>query len=601
MELFGNLKITRLADLAVIEKAPENIDIVEIEGPINVTASPMVTPETVQPASAQPDPSQSSNNVIEIMPKKRGKRSTKKKGDEFFSEDELLYMNSTGSSEEEDLPSGEYKKRGAPAAKDDEVALFDGVNGVDEVLYGEVEYQEDPENLHPAEVAARYQSTQKGPLEVTDGQILKDLRKLVFSVPLLHQEEVSKYFNQIDQCVFPTVYSILDTSMVYFEEVVQVVIKVAAGNTYGKNIYEKGNPDDETEMSKRTDLRGTYKPHEIRFLKNSYNLFRLFAHKTTQDNNPEYKGTLPVTIKKAMTESAFIRGVYEDIISDFVNYTKHYDELHWLALDAKIRQDHDEYHRLTDIMILIDRKLKLNKSAYYMTREARRIYQKYMELRASIITPYLRSVYSTAKKTARNPHQMLDNFQNGSIGLMRAVSCYSVKRLASFASVAKWWIKQMMLLSIKEDANFVKLPVSTWQAYTQLEKARNKVGAAEPDLEAIAKEAKMPLKKVKAVYYTVKISQVYSLNRTYDAEEKLTLEDIMTNEDRLGGEIDPFISLLRDYCVDSNLTEKELKIMALRHGMVDLIENKETTTEDRLHETMIQNLATLGYNYKYAT
>lgn len=577
MESFGTLKILKLSDLTEIKIEPK----------------PVEPPKKLKPGPKKKKIIKSKNNVVEIKPltRKRRKKST---GDDYFSEDELLYMNNSNSSEEEALP--DMGNRGQNA--DEEVALFNGVNGVDEVLYDGVEYQEDLDNLHPAEVAARYQATQKGPIGGSDEQILKDLRKLVFSVPLLPQDEVSKHFNQIDLCVFPTVYSILDTSMIYFEEVMQVVIKVAAGNTYGKNIYEKGNPDDETETSRRTDLRGTYKPHEIRFLKNSYNLFRLFAHNTVKDENPEYEGSLPVTIQQAMTESAFIRGVYEDILSDFVNYTKQYDELHWLALEAKLRDDHDEYHRLTDIMILIDKKLKLNKSAYYMSREARRIYYKYMELRAAIITPYLRSVYSTAKKTARNSHQMLDNFQNGSIGLMRAVSCYSVKRLASFASVAKWWIKQMMLLSIKEDANFVKLPVSTWQAYTQLEKAKAKVGA-DDNLEEIAKEAKMPLKKAKAVYYTVKISQVYSLNRTYDSEEKLTLEDIMTNEDRLGGEIDPFTDLLRDYCLDSYLTEKELKIMALRHGMVDLINDKEPTMEKKIQETMIQNLATLGYNFRY--
>ena len=577
MESFGTLKILKLTDLAFVKIIPE--------------------PEVKRKPDPKKPVKKTKNKVTEIspLPKKRRKKSST----EYFSEDELLYLNSTNNSDEEDLP--DIGPRGNSSSDKDEVALFAGVSGVDEVLYGGVEYQEDLDNLHPAEVAARYQANQKGPIGGSDEQILKDLRKLVFSVPLLPQVEVSKYFDQIDNCVFPTVYSILSTSMVYFEEVIQVVIKVAAGNTYGKNIYEKGNPDDETETSLRTDLRGTYKPHEIRFLKNSYNLFRLFAHTATEENNPEYENELPVTIQQGMTESAFIRGVYEDIISDFVTYTKKYDELHWLALEAKLRDDHDEYHRLTDIIILIDTKLKLNKSAYYMSRESRRIYYKYMELRANIITPYLRSVYSTAKKTARNSHQMLDNFQNGSIGLMRAVSCYSVKRLASFASVAKWWIKQMMLLSIKEDANFVKLPVSTWQAYTQLEKAKVKIGASEENLEMIAKEAKMPLKKAKAVYYTVKISQVYSLNRTYDSEEKLTLEDIMTNEDRLGGVADPFTNLLREYCEDSALTQKELKIMALRHGMIDLIENKEPTNEKRVQETMVQNLAILGYNFRYAT
>ena len=193
---------------------------------------------------------------------------------------------------------------------------------------------------------------------------------------------------------------------------------------------------------------------------------------------------------------------------------------------------------------------------------------------------------------------MLDNFQNGSIGLIRAISCYSTKRKACFASVAKYWIKQMMLLSITEDANFVKLPVSTWQTYTQLEKAKLKSGLSDDCIDEIAKAAKKPLKKAKAVYYTVKIAQVYSLNRTYDIDEKLTLEDIMTNEDRLGGFVDPFINLLREYCDAASLSLIELKILAVRHGMIDLIPLKEIDQKECLKEIISQNLANLGYNYK---
>ena len=79
----------------------------------------------------------------------------------------------------------------------------------------------------------------KGPIGGSDEQILKDMRKTVFSIPLLHQEDVDKLFAQIDGYLFPIVYSILNVSLSSFEEIILVLSKVAAGNTYGKNIYEK--------------------------------------------------------------------------------------------------------------------------------------------------------------------------------------------------------------------------------------------------------------------------------------------------------------------------------------------------------------------------
>lgn len=525
--------------------------------------------------------------MVSIMTVRKSRN--KKTEAELFSEDELY---------EDDMPITNFKyktdKDELEYHDSEEMALFAGLNSVEEVLYDEVDYQEDLNNLHPAEIAARYQSSVKSPIGGSDEQILKDLRKLVFSVPLLHQDDVSKLFDQIDKCIFPTVYTILDSSMASFEEVLQIIIKVAAGNTYGKNIYEKSDEHREKDENREIESRGTYREHETEFLTNSYDFFRLYAVYST----PETKFKSSKDIKTAMQMCSFIRGVYEDILSNFVTATANYEQLHWDSLTAKYNNNFDAYHKIISNITYLDKILRLNKFSFYISREAKRIYNKYMELRAMIITPYLRSVYSTAKSTAKNPHQMLDNFQNGSIGLIRAISCYSTKRKACFASVAKYWIKQMMLLSIKEDANFVKLPVSTWQTYTQLEKAKLKAGLSDDCIIEIAKAAKMPLKKAKAVYYTVKIAQVYSLNRTYDVDEKLTLEDIMTNEDRLGGFVDPFINLLREYCDAASLSHLELKILALRHGMLDLIPFKQIDQQECLKEIISQNLANLGYNYK---
>jgi RNA polymerase sigma factor (sigma-70 family) len=450
------------------------------------------------------------------------------------------------------------------------------------------------EGLHPAEIAARTRidPDYRGPIGGSDEQILRDLRRLVFSVPLLPQKDVHKLFLEIDAAVFPMVYAILELSKVYLESLFQVVVKVAAGNTYGKNIYEREDLSDVEKETAKQQSRGTFKDHEIRFLKNSYDTFRLFA-----ESGPK-KRPLVTEIHNAVGKCAFIRGVYEDILRDFVEKTTYYEELHWVALEAKISGRSDEHHRIVEVIRDLDKKLFFQRSAFAVARDAAKVYAEYTKKRSIIIEPYLRTVYSAARSTARNAHQMLDNFQNGSLGLMRAVSCYSTIRSASFASVAKWWIKQMILLSIKEDANFVKLPVSTWQAYTQLEKAKAKVGADDENIDKIAQAAKMSVKKAKSVYHTIRIAQVYSLNRTYDSEEKLTLEDIMTDEDKIGHEGEDFTALLIEYCDKANLTTQELQVLALRHGMLDLVPNRDLDVRVRTIEALTQNLAALGFNFK---
>ena len=462
----------------------------------------------------------------------------------------------------------------------------DGQVAVEEETY-------DPENwegVHPAEIAARLQRQMRGDRVVrnSDEAILRELRTAVFSVPLMPQKEVSRLFNLVDAEVKPLVYDVMASCQGTFEEVFQVVLKVAAGNTYGKNIYEKSdNPEPESAH------KSTYKKHELDFLANASRIFEVFSQERSSSAD----------ISTAMESCLFIRGVYEEALDSFLAKTKTYTDLHWRAFELRLSQDHEGLAMVVDSITAVDDLLEAHGPVFGLVLRARKTKANFASTRAKIIAPYLRSVYSQAKKTAKNAQQMLENFQNGSIGLIRAISCYSTRRTASFASVAKWWIKQMMLLSIKEDANFVKLPVSTWQAYTQLEKARAKLNCAEEDIELIAKEAKMPSKKAKSVYDTVKIAQVYSLNRTYDADEKLTLEDIITNENKLGHVENEFDDLVRFYCERAELSLDETKMLALRHGMFDILETYAPAPDlpEVVRESVIQNLANLGYRYRPKT
>ena len=106
----------------------------------------------------------------------------------------------------------------------------DGQVAVEEETY-------DPENwegVHPAEIAARLQRQMRGDRVVrnSDEAILRELRTAVFSVPLMPQKEVSRLFNLVDAEVKPLVYDVMASCQGTFEEVFQVVLKVAAGNTY---------------------------------------------------------------------------------------------------------------------------------------------------------------------------------------------------------------------------------------------------------------------------------------------------------------------------------------------------------------------------------
>jgi DNA-directed RNA polymerase sigma subunit (sigma70/sigma32) len=485
----------------------------------------------------------------------------------------------------DNIEDEQEKEENESDEESDEVALVSSLENESSDEYDLPEIDADWVGTHPAEIAAalaKKLKSEKSP-GGSDEEILKDLRKCIFSIPLMQQSEVCEMFKILDQILYSVVFRILEVSDFFWENLFQIVVKIAAGNTYGKNIYEKG--------SDKESSRGVYKQHELNFLSTAYPFVKIFAETY---ENPDQDRT---KFKDVLDPCGFIRGVWEDVVFEFIKEIKHYDDLHNLAQKYHVERKYEALTGTLDLITRLDAKLKLVRPAYGITRDSLEAGKRYSEVRSRIISPYLRSAYTAAKSTARNAHQMLDNFQNGSIGLMRAISCYSLKRGSVFPSVAKWWIKQMMLLSIKEDANFVKLPVSTWQAYTQLERAKLKSGNEE-DLESIAKIAKMPIKKAEAVYHAVKVSQVYSLNKTYDSDDKMSLEDVLSEDPKLTGWNSDIEELLRDYCLKAELVKDELQVLALRFGMPDLIsslqKNKVTENEART-EVLNQNLAKIGY------
>ena len=430
------------------------------------------------------------------------------------------------------------------------------------------------EPIHPAEKAAKYKGGSGG--GNSDEQILRQLRKQVFSVPIIPQDKIHGMFVNIDVKLHHAVYLIIQTSDHYLDVLCNTVYKVIAGNTYGKNIYE--HIDDEK------GKKPTYKTHEIEFLQNAYKLIH-YCH--TKQGDGDYLSSILKGCK-------FFRGTYEEVIESFLKNTNDYCELHWDALNGKISNNTALFNNSSSKIMACDDKYRLAPHAFGVVAAVKTIFKEFLEFRSKIIAPYLRAAYKHARKTARTNQQMLDNFQNGAIGLVRAISCYSTNRPTCFASVAGWWIKQNMLLSIKEEGNFVKLPVSTWQAHTQCENSKKRLG--EEDMKKISEDVKMSEKKIKSVYDTVKLTQVFSIHKTYDSDEKLTLEDMLTYE-AIEEDTDILTLLIREYCDLSKFSLKEKVILALRHGMLDIIDATDVCPKEAVQEAISQNLAYLGYQF----
>lgn len=116
-------------------------------------------------------------------------------------------------------------------------------------------------------------------------------------------------------------------------------------------------------------------------------------------------------------------------------------------------------------------------------------------------------------------------FQNGSFGLLRAVSSYDHVSNARFVGHARWWIRQSMLLYLKEDSNIIRVSSNTWQHYAKLEDVRRKHESQHGpiDNDSLSKVSGYTKAHVDAIYSMVRASQVRSLDYPIKPDGSTTL------------------------------------------------------------------------------
>jgi DNA-directed RNA polymerase sigma subunit (sigma70/sigma32) len=184
---------------------------------------------------------------------------------------------------------------------------------------------------------------------------------------------------------------------------------------------------------------------------------------------------------------------------------------------------------------------------------------------------------------SQSDSQTLDNFQNGLIGLLRAYKCYTPSRFAAFSLVSEQWIKQSILLHIKTEVNFIKLPIANWHSYQKLEKIKGRIEQKtnrEASLEEIATEAKMAVDKVKKIYENIKLAKVLSLNVPTSNEDEQSegavwsLESV-TDPKSIEHEMETQAEYQTVRNVVAGFDAEETVIFALVSGCLDLIENTE--------------------------